>query len=136
LHGFPQAQCNCSGAGTFAIRALSRRASRIDTHSIHAGQHLPLAAGLEHELITQDFMKRFLKAWARGVSIFAFFICLSIVLGVLAAIGEVLPPFVSVPVIIAFGPPVIYWVSSWLAPDLFPPENAWWKRGVNRKDGW
>ena len=50
-------------------------------------------------------MKPFLKAWARGVSIFAFFFCLSIVVAVLGFVAEVLPPVVSVPVCIVFGPP-------------------------------
>jgi hypothetical protein len=77
-------------------------------------------------------MKQFLKAWARGVSICAFLFCLSIVVAVLGVIAEVLPPVVSLPVCIAFGPPVIYWVSRWLAPDLFPAERPWWRRRVSR----
>lgn len=80
-------------------------------------------------------MKPFLKAWARGISISAFLFCISIVVGVLAGIAEVLPPVISLPVCIAFGPPVIYWVSRWLAPDLFPEDRPWWRRRFNQKVG-
>ena len=78
-------------------------------------------------------MKPFLTAWARGVSIFAFYFCLSLVLAVLALIGEVLPPVVSIPLLIVFGPVVIYWASRWLAPDLFGGARAWWRRRTESK---
>jgi hypothetical protein len=78
-------------------------------------------------------MKKFITAWVRGVSIFAFYFCLSLALAALAVIAGVLPPFVSIPACIMFGPPVIYWVSRWLAPDLFPAERPWWRR-FNRND--
>lgn len=80
-------------------------------------------------------MRQFFKAWARGVSISAFFVCLSVVVAALGGIAEVLPPVVSFAVVIVFGPPVIYWVSRWLAPDLFPAESPWWRRRFNRNDG-
>ena len=80
-------------------------------------------------------MKQFLKAWARGVSISAFFFCLSIVVAALGGIAEFLPPEVSLPVCIVFGPPAIYWVSSWLAPDLFPADRPWWRGRFNRRAG-
>jgi len=73
-------------------------------------------------------MKPFLKVWARGVSIFAFYFCLSIVIGALGFIGEVLPAIASIPLLIVFGPAVIYWASQWLAPDLFGEARAWWRR--------
>ena len=79
-------------------------------------------------------MKQFLTAWARGISIFAFYFCLSIVIAVLGVVAEVLPPFVSIPIFIVLGPAVIYWVSRWLAPDLFAEERPWWRRRLHRND--
>ena len=73
-------------------------------------------------------MKSFLTAWARGVGIFAFYLCLSIVVAALGLIGEALPGIVSVPALVIFGPPVIYWSSRWLAPDLFQVARPWWRR--------
>lgn len=78
-------------------------------------------------------MKPFLTAWARGVSVFAFYICLSVVVAVLAFIGEVLPPVISVPLLVVFGPVVIYWASRWLAPDLFGESRRWWRRRAEAK---
>ena len=79
-------------------------------------------------------MKQFLTAWARGVSICAFYFCLSIVVAVLGIIAEALPPVVSIPISIVIGPPMIYWVSRWLAPDLFPEKQPWWRRRFNQTD--
>jgi hypothetical protein len=73
-------------------------------------------------------MKPFLIAWARGFSIFAFYFCLSLVMAVLAAIAEALPALLGIPLLIVFGPAVIYWASRWLAPDLFGEARAWWRR--------
>jgi hypothetical protein len=78
-------------------------------------------------------MKQYLKAWARGVSILAYLFCLSIALGALGVIAEALPPAVSLPVCIVAGPPVIYWVSRWLAPDLFPADRPWWRGSLHRR---
>jgi hypothetical protein len=73
-------------------------------------------------------MKPFLRAWACGVSIFAFYFCHSLVVALLAVIGETLPPVVSIPLLIVFGPAAIYWASGWLAPDWFREPRAWWRR--------
>ena len=80
------------------------------------------------------FMKTFLIAWARGFSIFTFYFCLSIVAGALGFIGEVLPPPISIPILIVLGPPIIYWASRWIAPDLFAKDRPWWHRRFNRND--
>jgi hypothetical protein len=77
-------------------------------------------------------MKNFLRAWARGVSICAYYFCLSIVVFMLGVIGEVLSAIVSIPVFIVFVPAVIYWVSKWLAPDLFPDQRPWWRDRFSR----
>lgn len=73
-------------------------------------------------------MKPFFTAWARGVSVFAFYICLSVVMAVLAFVGEVLPPVISIPLLVVIGPAVIYWASRWLAPDLVGESRPWWRR--------
>jgi hypothetical protein len=73
-------------------------------------------------------MKPFLTAWARGISIGAFYFCLSLVVGLLGFIGSMLPPVVAIPVLVVIGPPIIYWMSRWLAPDLFGEARAWWRR--------
>ena len=49
-------------------------------------------------------------------------------MGVLGFLADLLPPIVSIPLWIVFGPPVIYWVSRWLAPDLFGEPGDWWRR--------
>ncbi len=64
-------------------------------------------------------LKPFLKAWARGTGICVYLFCISLAVTLLGFIGELLPPVLGIPFWIAFGPPVIYWVSRWLAPDLF-----------------
>jgi hypothetical protein len=78
-------------------------------------------------------MKSFLTVWARGFNIFAFYFCLSLVAAVLAFIAEILPLVVSIPLLILFGPPVIYWASRWIAPDLFGGTHAWWQRRPESK---
>jgi len=78
-------------------------------------------------------MKPFLTAWARGVSIFAFYFCLSLVVAVIAFVGEVLPLALSIPLLIVFGPVVIFWASRWLAPDLFGEPRTWWRRRAESK---
>jgi uncharacterized membrane protein YbaN (DUF454 family) len=78
-------------------------------------------------------MKPFLTASARGASIFAFYFCLSLVVGVLGFIGEFLPPVASIPLLIVFGPAVIYRSSRWLAPDLFGEPRSWWRRRAESK---
>jgi hypothetical protein len=78
-------------------------------------------------------MKTFLTSWARGVSIFAFYFCLSIVIAILAFVGEILPPIVSVPLLIIFGPAAIYWTSRWLAPDLFGNFRGGWRGKTDSK---
>ena len=77
-------------------------------------------------------MKQFMIAWARGVSIFAFYFCLSLVMAVLGFVAEVLPLAVSIPLCLVFGPAIIYWASRWIAPDLFPAERPWWRRSFYR----
>ena len=73
-------------------------------------------------------LKPFLTAWARGVSIFAFYFCLSLVVAVLGFIGNILPPLVAIPLLLIFGPVVIYRSSRWISPDLFRERRAWWRR--------
>jgi len=92
-------------------------------------QFMPRASGGSAFLIS-DFtrMKSFLKAWARGISIGAYLFCLSLVMGVLGFVVDLLPPIVAISLWIVFGPPVIYWVSRWLAPDLFGELGTWWRR--------
>jgi hypothetical protein len=75
-------------------------------------------------------MKLFLTAWARGVGIFAFYICLSLAIGILGFLAGVLPPVIAIPVFVVLGPAVIYWVSIWLAPDLFADRRRWWRREI------
>ena len=72
-------------------------------------------------------MKQFFIAWAQGVSIFAFYILLSVVFGVFGFTAGALPSIVAIPALIVFGPAVIYWVSSWLAPDMFKEKRPWWR---------
>ncbi len=79
-------------------------------------------------------MKQFLIAWARGVSIFAFYFCLSLVMAALGFIGEMLPLAIAIPLCLVFGPAIIYWASRWIAPDLFPAERFWRRRNLNRSD--
>jgi hypothetical protein len=79
-------------------------------------------------------MRQFLTTWGRGVSILAFYFCLSIVVAGLGFIGGVLPPVISVPILIVLGAPVIYRVSRWLAPDLFTEDRLLWRRRLHRGD--
>ena len=79
-------------------------------------------------------MKTFLRAWARGVGIFALYFCLSIVIAVLAFVGEILPPIISIPFLIIIGPAVICWAAQWLAPELFGKfHRSWWSK-ASRKE--
>ena len=80
----------------------------------------------------RDFMKQFITAWARGVSIFAFYFCLSLVMAVLGFIAEILPLPVSIPLCLVFGPAIIYWASRWIAPYLFSAAPPWWRRSFDR----
>jgi xanthine/uracil permease len=79
-------------------------------------------------------MKPFLIAWTRGISIGAFCFCLSLVIGLLGIMGAMLPPVVAVPILVVIGPPIIYWASRWLAPDLFGEARAWWTRRAQSKE--
>jgi hypothetical protein len=76
-------------------------------------------------------MKQFLKAWSKGVGILAFYFCLSLALGVLGFVASILPTFISFPLCVLLGPPLVFWVSKWIAPDLFPADRPWW-RGLNK----
>ena len=64
-------------------------------------------------------MKAFWTAWWRGLGILAFYFCLSLALGGLGLAFGVLPVDCRLPVCIVIGPPVAFWISRWLAPDLF-----------------
>jgi len=73
-------------------------------------------------------MKKFLIAWARGVHISVVYFCLSLVVAAFGFIMELLPPIISVPVCLVFGPVIIYWASRWIDPDMFPAGRPWWRR--------
>lgn len=63
-------------------------------------------------------MKSFLIAWGRGFGVLAFFIWLSLVIGVIGLIGDILPPPLAFLLFFLFGPPVLYWASKWLGLSL------------------
>ena len=63
-------------------------------------------------------MRPYVVAWVRGVSILALYFCLSLVVGALGFIAQLLPLTISVPLLILVGPVLVFYTSRWLAPDL------------------